>query len=226
MRKGAVLGGFGSTRWGWHSKATTVEECRSLDVNRWIREGIIVPESRRWGSWVWTNRYTNKQAASIGYEVNTTGSPPWVRLYYTVTPWAGDPVDYDYKIALVSTMPNYGGLRWWFVCPLVTGGRACMRRVGKLYMPPGGRYYGCRHCYRLTYESAQEHDPRVPEPYRWRRRSRRLTCSHALIATSRFGIAAWVSSPASSIAPLMAAYSAMGSLASRDTRGSCSWALS
>lgn len=161
MRKGAVLGGFGSTRWGWHSKATTVEECRSLDVNRWIREGIIVPESRRWGSWVWTNSYTNKQTASIGYEVNTTGSPPWVRLYYTVTPWAGDPVDYDYKIALVSTMPNYGGLRWWFVCPLVTGGRACMRRVGKLYMPPGGRYYGCRHCYRLTYESAQEHDPRV-----------------------------------------------------------------
>ena len=162
MRKGAVLGGFGSTRWGWHSKATTVEECRSLDVNRWIREGIIVPESRRWGSWVWTNSYTNKQAASIGYEVNTTGSPPWVRLYYTVTPWAGDPVDYDYKIALVSTSPTYGGRRWWWLCPLNHRARGtCNRRVGKLYLPSGASYFGCRHCYELSYTSAQEHDPRV-----------------------------------------------------------------
>lgn len=28
-------------------------------------------------------------------------------------------------------------------------------RVGKLSLPPGGKYYGCRHCYSLTYESAQ-----------------------------------------------------------------------
>jgi hypothetical protein len=27
-----------------------------------------------------------------------------------------------------------------------------------LYLPPGGRYFGCRVCYRLTYRSAQEHD--------------------------------------------------------------------
>ena len=27
--------------------------------------------------------------------------------------------------------------------------------------PAGGRYYGCRQCYELTYASAQEHDPRV-----------------------------------------------------------------
>ncbi len=144
-----------------------------------IRESIIASDTRRWGSWVWTNSYTNKQTASIGYEVNTTGSPPWVRLYYTVTPWAGDPVDYDYKIALVSTMPNYGGLRWWFVCPLDRAGGSCNRRVGKLYMPPGGRYYGCRHCYRLTYESAQEHDPRV---------SRLVNDPIALYAAMRAGI--------------------------------------
>jgi hypothetical protein len=28
--------------------------------------------------------------------------------------------------------------------------------VGKLYLPPGGSYYGCRHCHRLTYTSSQE----------------------------------------------------------------------
>jgi hypothetical protein len=33
--------------------------------------------------------------------------------------------------------------------------------VRKLYLPPDGRYFGCRHCYRLTYRSVQEHDKRV-----------------------------------------------------------------
>jgi hypothetical protein len=28
--------------------------------------------------------------------------------------------------------------------------------VGKLYLPPGGRYYGCRHCHELTYTRCQE----------------------------------------------------------------------
>jgi hypothetical protein len=40
-------------------------------------------------------------------------------------------------------------------------GRPCQRRVGKLYLPPGGRYYGCRHCHALTYTSCQEHDKGV-----------------------------------------------------------------
>jgi hypothetical protein len=25
----------------------------------------------------------------------------------------------DYKVRLVTTKPNYGGRRWWFICPLV-----------------------------------------------------------------------------------------------------------
>ncbi len=28
--------------------------------------------------------------------------------------------------------------------------------MGKLYYPPGGIYFGCRQCYKLTYESCQE----------------------------------------------------------------------
>jgi len=99
--------------------------------------------------------------ASIGYEADTRGRPRWVRLFYAITPWGGKGEDYDYKIRLVTTRPNFGGQRWWFVCPLVKGGRDCSRRVGKLYLPPGGRHYGWRQCYELTYESAQEHDPRV-----------------------------------------------------------------
>lgn len=35
------------------------------------------------------------------------------------------------------------------------------RRVGKVYLPPGGKYFGCRHCYQLSYRSSQESDKRV-----------------------------------------------------------------
>jgi hypothetical protein len=28
--------------------------------------------------------------------------------------------------------------------------------VAKLYLPPGGDYYGCRHCYNLTYQSCRD----------------------------------------------------------------------
>ena len=146
------MGGYGSGRWSAHSKATTVEACRSLDVNRWMREGILAPDTRRWGSWAWTNSSTGARTASLGYEVDTAGRVPWVRLFYTITSRGGEPVDYDYKIVLAQTRPTYGGVRWWFVCPVV----GCGRRCGKLYLPPGGQYYGCRRCYDLTYESSQE----------------------------------------------------------------------
>jgi len=50
---------------------------------------------------------------------------------------------------------NFGGKRWWFHCPLIKDGQICNRRVGRLYLPSGGHYFGCRHCYDLTYPSCQ-----------------------------------------------------------------------
>ena len=32
----------------------------------------------------------------------------------------------------------------------------CGQRVAKLYKAPGANYFGCRHCYDLTYESRNE----------------------------------------------------------------------
>ena len=96
----------------------------------------------------------------MGYEMNATmaGFPPYVRLHYSLTR-SGE--NLDYKVLLGTTRPRLGGLRWWFICPLVANGRKCGRRVGKLYLPPGGKYYGCRHCYDLTYESSQTSNSRI-----------------------------------------------------------------
>jgi hypothetical protein len=58
------------------------------------------------------------------------------------------------KIELVSTEPQYGGVRWWFKCP------KCCRRVARLHRPSHTEYFFCRHCYGLTYESVQSsHSP-------------------------------------------------------------------
>jgi hypothetical protein len=69
----------------------------------------------------------------------------WLRLHYRAN---GEAV--DYKVQLVTTKPNYGGRRWWFICPIVR------RDGGKLYLPPGSKYFGSREAYGLTYTSRQE----------------------------------------------------------------------
>jgi hypothetical protein len=45
------------------------------------------------------------------------------------------------------TACNFRGKRTWFICP----GAKCSRRLALLYGP--GRYFLCRHCYDLTYQS-------------------------------------------------------------------------
>jgi hypothetical protein len=85
------------------------------------------------------------------------GQGPCVHLWYS---WVWNSTQRqesaNYTIRLTTTRPRFGGLRWWFLCPLVTWGRACERRVGKLHLPPHGRYFGCRQCHALTYTSCQE----------------------------------------------------------------------
>jgi hypothetical protein len=153
------MGGYGSGRWHGHTKKDIVEDCRVLDVNRWTREGILREGVHRFGGWKWCNAATGEETSSIGYEVNTTDMAfPYIRLYYTFTRIQER---MDYIIRLQTTQPCFGGLRWWFTCPLLRLGSPCNHRVSKLYLPSGGRYYGCRHCYNLTYESCQQSDKRV-----------------------------------------------------------------
>jgi hypothetical protein len=156
------MGGYGSTRWDWHSKKTTVEECRQLDTTDLLREGVL-REGIHWvGGWSWRNAITGEKTSSIGLETDTTDAArPRVRLCYTFKSGRNEGRELDYRIPLQTTRPHFGGVRWWFTCPLSVNGRYCGRRVRKLYLPPGAVYYGCRHCYDLTYTSCQESDKRV-----------------------------------------------------------------
>lgn len=147
------MGGFGSGSRCRYDKKDTVEDCRRIDANRWMREGILAASVHHSGLWCWfRDASRTEQTASMGYEVCTLDlENSWLRLFYTLTQTKEV---LDYRVRLTTTRPRFGGLRWWFACPLVRNGAACGRRVAKVYLQ--GRYFGCRHCYQLTYTSCQE----------------------------------------------------------------------
>jgi hypothetical protein len=101
--------------------------------------------------WHWT--YPSGGGFRVNYEVRALDPTRYgMRLHYT-WPWTstGQVDSADYTVNLTTTRPRFGGRRWWFVCPLLVNGRGCYRRVGKLYLPPRARYFGCRGCHELTY---------------------------------------------------------------------------
>jgi hypothetical protein len=153
------MGGPGSGNhyhWWRSAKKTVVEECLRIDADRWTREGILKAGVHQTGSWVWT--YGDGGTFRVNYEAVTLDlARPLLRLWYSwVWRSTGKEDSAGYHVRLTTTEPRFGGLRWWFVCPLVVDGMACGRRVGKLYLPPLGRYFGCRRCYDLSYTSCQE----------------------------------------------------------------------
>jgi len=149
------MGGSGSGRRPSYDAKRTVEDCFVLDVNKLARDGMI--RRTPWqGSLIWTNTRTGEQSASLCYTC-TGGGDYWTfTLSYTMKRRDGEKHEVVLPIPLQTTEPRFGGERWWFTCPLTVGGRPCRRRVGKLYLPPGGLYFGCRRCYDLTYTSCQE----------------------------------------------------------------------
>lgn len=149
------MGGLGSGHWYWWDSKPTVESRRSIDVRWLVREGIIKPGVWRRGSLRWSDPDTGEERSSIGYIVDAqadgTGT---MRLTYTYMPGDAKQEKIGYPIRLVTTRPHLGGLRWWFICPLMVNDRPCRRRVAKLY--GRGKYFGCRTCHGLVYRSSQE----------------------------------------------------------------------
>lgn len=135
------MGGPGSGRWyRWQGSKDTVEGCRRIDVRDWHRRGLLYGSGFGWN---WYRGW--EQVASIWVRVELGRQ---VTLVYRVRAGGGDWQDVEQPLALAWTPCHYGGQRPWFVCP---GRWECGRRVAVLYA--GGRYFLCRQCYDLRYES-------------------------------------------------------------------------
>ncbi len=89
------------------------------------------------GSWSWQTH-----ALRVNYRVSALSSRLRLSSYHQELP-------IDQSIKLVRSNPNFGGVRWWFVCP------RCARTVSKLHRPSNSSHFLCRDCHDLNYESAQ-----------------------------------------------------------------------
>lgn len=137
------MGGYGSGRSSYKRKA---EHCRSLDVNRFHREGCLTPG--RQGDWMWSSE--GEEVARIGYKAEAGQ----LVLNYRMREYDGDWEPITEAIRLTHVDCHYGKSRPYFICPGIVNDRACRRRVGKLFA--GGRFFLCRHCYRVAYSSQSE----------------------------------------------------------------------
>jgi hypothetical protein len=140
------MGGPGSGNWWrWQGKKTTVEESLSLSVKD-LRKRLYQGAA---GTITWTRAGGKSQ---VGYFVMVDDDALVVTLHYR---WR-ETENVAVPVRLETAPTRFGGRRWWFTCPLCSNGTPCNRRAGKLYLPPGARYFGCRLCHNLTYRSSQE----------------------------------------------------------------------
>jgi hypothetical protein len=137
------MGGYGSGR---PSTKTKAEDYRSLDVNRFHREGCL--NTGRVGNWVWSRE--GEEIARIGYRA-LDGA---LALDYRISRYGGEWETVSQSIRITKASCHYGGQRPYFICPATVSGRYCGRRVGKLYL--GAKYFVCRHCNNIAYSSQSE----------------------------------------------------------------------
>lgn len=103
------------------------------------------------GGITWTRHDGSKNSISFYVSVPDL----YIELIYTQTDReTGDKKDFDYKIPLITSPCHFGGVRYWFKCSLSVKGKYCGRRVATLYKD--GDYFGCRHCYNLTYSCKKQ----------------------------------------------------------------------
>lgn len=130
---------------------TTVEQATQLSIFKLKEFDLLHGFAST--TLTWTRRLSGHKS-SIGILVDTEDL--YAKVNYTITDRStGEKRDYDYRINLTTTPCYFGGVRYWFICPLSVNGVYCGRRTGSLYLA-SGNYFGCRHCYDLSYESRNE----------------------------------------------------------------------
>jgi hypothetical protein len=133
------MGGYGSGQ--RYSGRDTTDDHHNIDVRSLKRGGWLSPGTS--STMRWTRH--GQQRAAIGLKAHYG----CLTLKYRNQRHGEDWESLEYDIEIVTTPCNYGGERVWFRCP----GRGCGRRVAILYI---SRYFVCRHCLYLAYESQTE----------------------------------------------------------------------
>jgi hypothetical protein len=134
------MGGIGSGRWDRYGARPLVEHCLRLDINDLKRDDLLRPGLRYSVHW---ESGTNIGIATFHDEIEHS--------YTIYCDEEDDDEEHIGELVFLERTPcNFGGYRYWFLCP----GKHCGRRVSRLYGL--GRYFLCRHCHDLAYASQNE----------------------------------------------------------------------
>lgn len=116
----------------------------------WLKKHGYLESGWQYGGIKWTYGLSGNES-NIGFNVHIGGDGgDYIKLQYTHTSrGTGEKESMDFRVELTTTPCNYGGKRYWFICPLSKNGRYCGRRVGVLFSI--GRWFGCRHCGEIYY---------------------------------------------------------------------------
>ena len=139
--KDFIVGGYGSGRYGW-STTDKLNSCLKLNLKP-ILKGY------QSGSLSWSRN--NKQFASIGYSrFLDNPADMYIRLNYSITPHNQEAINLDYQIQIITTPANFGGHRFWFICPVT------FKKATVLYSSSRYQKFFSRHAIGLLYQSQSE----------------------------------------------------------------------
>lgn len=134
------MGGYFSGR---QNGRPTADSCKRIDIAWMIRTKRAIPGQWLRGTLSWS--CGDRPAGWISYEADMR-EPDNSELRLSYTRGEGDNREHvNQTVRLVFTEPNYGGRRWWMVCPYGHN------RVGKLYLPGGGDRFAGRKAWKLGY---------------------------------------------------------------------------
>ena len=134
------MGGFGSGRRS-HNRHNAIDGLPCLDSNIMQRQGVLVNGCHGSVEWPRSTRSlvkfcTDDQRFRL-FEQGDNGQHRFL-----------------HGLLIVRVPCRYGGSRAYFSCPCVIGGKACGRRVAKLYYD--GDQFLCRQCTGLSYRCQSE----------------------------------------------------------------------
>lgn len=134
------MGGMGSGRRSIFDTKDTTESQRRVDIRFLKKQGWLYAGAAGLLSWT----CNGEQSGFINYRIESER----IILSYRFRVRGGEWSDVQQTVYFDRTPCNYGGCRYWFLCP------GCGRRIALLY--GAGKYFLCRHCYGLAYATQQE----------------------------------------------------------------------
>lgn len=130
------MGGFGSGRWPRNERKVLVNECHSIDIRMWKKQGWLVSST----------------TITYGHGLHVQIYKGEIELQFAsadgVTDADGRQHRYTEYVNIHRQECHFGGKRPAFVCP------SCRRRSFILYQRYG--YYRCRSCCKLAHASQLE----------------------------------------------------------------------